>query len=418
MLPKSSRKLKTKPPSKVPDSEHPHYLVVDTTLPSHVFSDRSFFTTYVPSRKLHRTVFGTEIVIEGIGDVHIRVVVNGTSILFCFRDSWHVPTSSHHLFSCSTVISLGHQVMIAGHSPRMIFSHKHRLNEPGLPKYMPFTRVDGLIVLNFEILTQVFIPPQSPSLESPQPASPTTQPFTQPVFSLQASCYNHDRPFAGLAFYHSLLPLPLSSESSTLATIDFKSQPEATVTSALGANFNTLLDSDCVHHIIRDRSLFLNFVSKTTSVGTATFGSLEALGSGDVDFRYPYADHHVTFTLRGCLFVPTAPINLLFVGVLVERRGMSCLFSPAGITKVFFPTDHPKLPGLVFRPHVTNHLSFLTLVFIPTASIPNPSVFSNPSVFPVPSCPIALPPITASADSSTLSRLLPRFAQLLARLMI
>jgi hypothetical protein len=35
------------------------------------------------------------------------------------------------------------------------------------------------------------------------------------------------------------------------------------------------------------------------------------------------------------------------------------------------------------------------LVFIPPASIP------NPSVFPVPSCPISLPPITASADSST-----------------
>jgi hypothetical protein len=355
----SSRRKPNSLPKMQPPSEHPHYLVVDTTLPSHVFSDRSLFTTYVPSRKLHRTVFGTEIVIEGIGDVHIRVVVNGTSILFCFRDSWHVPTSSHHLFSCSTVISLGHQVMIAGRSPRMIFSHKRRLNEPGLPKYMPFTRVDGLIVLNFEIPAQVFIPPRSPSPESPQPASPTTQPFTQPVFSLQASCYNPDRPFAGLTFYHSLLPLPLSSESSALATIDFKSkpEPEATVTSALGANFNTLLDSDCVHHIIRDRSLFSNFVSKTTSVGTATFGSLEALGSGDVDFRYPYADHHVTFTLRGCLFAPTAPINLLSVGVLIERRGMSCLFSPAGITKVFFHTDHPKLPGLVFHPNVTTLLT-------------------------------------------------------------
>jgi hypothetical protein len=121
------------------------------------------------------------------------------------------------------------------------------------------------------------------------------------------------------------------------------------------------------------------------------------LGSGDVDFRYPYADHHVTFTLCGCLFVSTAPINLLSVGVLVERRGMSCFFSPAGITEVFFPSDHPKLPGLVFRPNVTNRLSFLTLVFIPPASIP------NPSVFPVPSCPISLP--TIPADSSTPSRL-------------
>ena len=374
--------LEMKPMATV--SKNPNYLVVDATLPSHVFRDRSLFTTYFPSRKLHRTVFGTDIVIEGTGDVHVRVVVNSTSILFRFRDSWHVPSSPHHLFSCSTIISLGHQVMIAGHSPRMIFSHKRRLIEPRLPKYIPFTRINGIIALKFDIS---FISP-----ESSQPASPTTQPTTQSFFS---SCHNHDRPFASLAFHQSLLPLPLPScsESSAPVTIDFKSKPEATVTTALVANFNILLDSGCAHHIIRDRSLFSNFVSRTTSVGTATFGSLEALGSGDVVFRYPYADHHVTFTLRGCLFAPTAPINLLSVDVLVERRGMSCLFSPAGITKVFFPSDHPKLPGLVFRPSVTNRLSFLTLVFIPPASIP------NPSVFPVPSCPIPLP--TIPADSST-----------------
>ena len=72
-------------------------------------------------------------------------------------------------------------------------------------------------------------------------------------------------------------------------------------------------------------------------------------------------------------------------------------FSPAGITKVFFPSDHPRLPGLVFHPNITNCLSFLTLVFIPPASIP------DPSVFPAPTCPISSP--TNPVDSSTLSRL-------------
>ena len=91
-------------PKMKPQLPHPHYLVVDTTLPSHIFSDRSFFTTYLPSSKLHRTLFGTDIIIEGIGDVHIRVVASGKSILFCFRDSWHVPSSPHHfplLFNCN-----------------------------------------------------------------------------------------------------------------------------------------------------------------------------------------------------------------------------------------------------------------------------------------------------------------------------
>src|SRR6202522_3298924 len=80
---------------------------------------------------------------------------------------------------------------------------------------------------------------------------------------------------------------------------------------------------------------------------------------------------------------------------------MSCLFSPAGITKVFFPSNDSQLPGLVFRPTVTNRLPFLTLVFISPASIP------NPSVFPAPSCPISesLPTTSIPVDSSTPSPL-------------
>ena len=212
----------------------------------------------------------------------------------------------------------------------------------------------------------------------------------------------HDRPFANLASHQNLLPLPLPLESSTLSTVDFKSKSEATT--AFAANFNTLLDTGCAHHIIQDHSLFSNFVSKTTSVATATFGSLEALGSGDVDFCYPYADHHVTFTLHGSLFAPTAPINLLSVGVLVERRGMSCVFSSAGITKVLFPSDHPKLPHLMFRPIVTNHLSFLVLVFI----IP-PASFPDPLIFPVSLCPVSSP--TIPKDSSIPSPLPPITSQ-------
>jgi hypothetical protein len=81
--------------------------------------------------------------------------------------------------------------MFAGRSPRMIFSHQKRLVDPKFPKYMPFTRKNSFIALKFNIPL------------SPQPASPTgtTQPTTQPVLSLQASCPSHGRPFAGLAFH-------------------------------------------------------------------------------------------------------------------------------------------------------------------------------------------------------------------------
>jgi hypothetical protein len=208
-LPSSSRSSHRKsnsPPKKKPAFANPHYLVIDATLPSHVFNDRSLFTTYVSARKLYRTVHGTDLIVEGIGDVHIRVVVSGKSIVFRFRNSWHVPSSPHHFFSCSTVVlSLGHQVMIAGHSPRMIFSHKKRLIEPNFPKYMPFKRVDHFLVLEFEIPTQVSL--------SQLPASTMTQPIAQsvPCLSLQAS--SPCLPFAGLTFNQSLLPTPQSHAS-------------------------------------------------------------------------------------------------------------------------------------------------------------------------------------------------------------
>jgi hypothetical protein len=72
------------------------------------------------------------------------------------------------------------------------------------------------------------------------------------------------------------------------------------------ASFNALLDSGCTHHIIRDRALFRNFAAKSISIGTANCGSLDATGSGDVEFRYPFGDRFVTFTLRGCLYAPAA----------------------------------------------------------------------------------------------------------------
>ena len=144
-----------------------------------------------------------------------------------------------------------------------------------------------------------------------------------------------------------------------LPAIDFSTSALASMMSL----YNPLLDSGCTHHIIWNRALFTDFVPSPISVGMANCGSLEALGTGDVRFRYPYHDRHVLFTLCGCLYAPMAPINLLSVGTLVER-GMSCLFSPGGITKVFFANDHPLLPGLAFLASVANCLSFLGLDFI------------------------------------------------------
>lgn len=152
----------------------------------------------------------------------------------------------------------------------------------------------------------------------------------------------------------------------SFAPVDFQSAAMVSMFS----QYNALLDPRCTHHIIRDRHLFCAYAEKSISVDTANCGSLEVLGIGDVEFRCPFHGRHVVFTLRGCLYAPDAPINLLSVGTLVER-GMSCLFSSGGLTKVFYPRGHAKFPGFTFPAVVTNRLSFLKLVFLP----PKVSVF-------------------------------------------
>ena len=194
------------------------YVVIDVTLPSHIINDRSLFTMYIPGRKVCCTDFGHDIMIRGTGDAHIWVFAAGQYICFCMRICWHIPSSPHHFLSCTTVTSSGYQVMIATRTPRMLFPNNCCLAEPRLPKYVPLTKIDGYWVLNFEFPAPGFI--------SSQLLSTTTQTAAQDAISL----HTLTPPFASLAFHQSLLPLPLPSESSTLATIDFKSKPQVEVT--------------------------------------------------------------------------------------------------------------------------------------------------------------------------------------------
>ena len=164
-----------------------------------------------------------------------------------------------------------------------------------------------------------------------------------------------------------------------LASLDFNSTALLSLTNL----YNALLDSGCTHHIVCDRALFRNYTTQSVSVGTANCGSLEALGTGDVEFRYISGERQVIFTLRGCLYAPSAPINLLSVGALAEH-GMSCLFSPGGITKIFYPDNHPRLPSFSLSASMVNHLSFLNLTFIPPDVPLVPTAFPAQAVLPLP----------------------------------
>ena len=236
----------------------------------------------------------------------------------------------------------------------------------------------------------IIITPPSPDI----PPMPDSEFFLPPVANLCVTPFSTNSDLRGSLYNWCDLkfPSPTAFASTVIESAAFLSMVNS---------YNALLDSGCTHHIIRDWALFRTFATRSISVGTANCGSLDALGSGDVEFRYPFGDRFVIFTLRGCLFAPSAPINLLSVGALVER-GMSCLFSPGGITKVFFPDDHATFSGLTFSATVASRLSFLQLNFLtpesPSASLAFPACV--PSLLPT-SSPVPVP--SAAAPPSSLS---------------
>ena len=220
-------------------------------------------------------------------------------------------------------------------------------------------------------------------------SSPISSPYSPPVLDddvvippLVNLCITSTIPNSDL--HHDLYDPCLIKFPSPFAcaSIDFTSAAMVSMVSL----YNALLDSVCMHHIIHDRALFQSYVDSPVSVGTANCGSLEALGTGDVQFRYPFCDCTVIFTLRGCLYAPSAPINLFLVGALVEC-GMSCLFSLGGITTVSYPSTHATLPGFAFSAAVSNRLSFLCLDFflpaLPVIPSAFPAIIQPASLFPI-----------------------------------
>ena len=95
ILPSSHHKGNSIPKAKSLALSHP-YLVVDATLPSHIINDRSLFTMYMPGRNVHRTIFGHDIIIEGTGDAHIRVLAAGQYICFRMRNCWQLGMFQPH----------------------------------------------------------------------------------------------------------------------------------------------------------------------------------------------------------------------------------------------------------------------------------------------------------------------------------
>ncbi|KAG6887364.1 hypothetical protein C0992_012644 [Termitomyces sp. T32_za158] len=155
----------------------------------------------------------------------------------------------------------------------------------------------------------------------------------------------------------------------------FISNADAALVADIYLKFNSILNSGCTTHLIKDKACFWTYdTSLAVLVGTANCGTLTTLVHGEICFRIHVDGKTVTIKLQDCLHVPDIPINLLSVGTMVEKD-MKLLFEREATT-IFFPPSVKELLGTSLRDQTYNKLFFLHCDFI----IPHPNATAFPAI--------------------------------------
>lgn len=157
--------------------------------------------------------------------------------------------------------------------------------------------------------------------------------------------------------------------------------------------YNSIIDSGCTNHIIRDRRFFWTYsTSGVVPIQTANCGNLVAQARGDVKFCVTIGDKSIIWTLKNCFHVPDVPVNLLSLGAM--REGGVDFHFPAGPVMhdavLTLPDFVPELRGLKIYAKSVNCLSFLHCDFLeppPPVSV----VQSTHPIQPTPTPPTAFP---------------------------
>ncbi len=91
------------------------------------------------------------------------------------------------------------------------------------------------------------------------------------------------------------------------------------VFATISTRYNSVLDSGCTNHIICDKCFFWSLsTTDVVPMKTANCGTLETLARGDVKFRIVVGSKSFIWTLRDCLYAPSAAVNLILVGALQD----------------------------------------------------------------------------------------------------
>jgi len=141
---------------------------------------------------------------------------------------------------------------------------------------------------------------------------------------------------------------------------------------SFASRFNTILDSGCTTHIIKDRQYFWTYNPElATPVGTANCGVLNTLARGEVRFRVLFQGQERIVRMRECLHAPDVPVNLLSVGAMAEKS-VHVIFEKGAMT-IHFPHSSVDVDGVSLSAVVAHRLSFLRCDFLlpPSSSVPD-----------------------------------------------
>lgn len=223
-------------------------------------------------------------------------------------------------------------------------------------------------------------------------SSKDTEPLSPPLALIDDTDVDSEQVDTEVIEVQQFLYAAFSTESppEDQPYLEFIQKSSPVILASIESHFNSVLDSACTTHIIRDAKHFWTYHPElAVPVGTANCGILQTKARGEVRFRAHVDGLSVVLVLADCLHAPDVPINLLSVGSMVEND-IKLVFEKDATT-IHFPDASKDLRGKSLSAMVHKRLSFLHCDFVPP---PTPHVDT----------PLSFPAIASNTKATTFPR--------------
>lgn len=197
-------------------------------------------------------------------------------------------------------------------------------------------------------------------------SEPTTEPISPPqpfvINGLDDTVFHiideQDENDSDFHLYHAS-----TEDDDCTLYLAFASLVTLVALASITSKFNSILDSGCTMHIIKNKQFFWTYHLKhAVPVETTNCGTLYILAHSDVKFLTHIDRKTVILVLKDCLHAPDVSINLLSVGLMVEND-MKLMFEKDS-TSLFFPSTLKHLGSKSITATVYKKLLFIFCDFM------------------------------------------------------